>query len=95
MAARMALPTASTPDADLARSRGYNADSIRQCQADQRLDVDGDLGPKTRSNIHKARRAHACEAAGREVKVVPVAEEMPRSCDAFQSRCTVVEVERG
>lgn len=54
MAARMALPTASTPDADLARSRGYNSDSIRQCQADQRLDVDGDLGPKTRSNIHKA-----------------------------------------
>jgi len=33
---------------------GYGADNVLQFQAEQRLDVDGDVGPKTRSALHKA-----------------------------------------
>jgi putative chitinase len=33
---------------------GYKPDSIRQFQANNDLDVDGDAGPKTRATLHKA-----------------------------------------
>ncbi|MBD9635978.1 peptidoglycan-binding protein [Ensifer sp. ENS07] len=57
---------------------GYRADNVRQFQADQRLEVDGDVGPKTRSAMHKALVALTPgEAARPEVKVAPVTEEKP------------------
>ncbi|WP_234836039.1 peptidoglycan-binding protein [Sinorhizobium meliloti] len=33
---------------------GYRADNVLQFQADQRLPVDGDVGPKTRAAMHTA-----------------------------------------
>ncbi|WP_428429841.1 peptidoglycan-binding domain-containing protein [Pararhizobium sp.] len=30
---------------------GYKPDNVRQFQADHRLDVDGDVGPKTRAAL--------------------------------------------
>ncbi len=57
---------------------GYRADNVRQFRADQCLDVDGDVGPKTRSAMHKAPVALTPgEAARPEVKVAPVTEEKP------------------
>lgn len=57
---------------------GYRADNVRQFQADHRLDVDGDVGPKTRSAMHAALVALTPgEAARPEVKVAPVTEEKP------------------
>ncbi|MDX0735904.1 glycoside hydrolase family 19 protein, partial [Sinorhizobium medicae] len=52
------------------------ADNILQFQADQRLQVDGDVGPKTRAAMHTALVALTPgEAARPEVKAAPVTEE--------------------
>ncbi|KQY71362.1 chitinase [Ensifer sp. Root142] len=57
---------------------GYRADNVLQFQADHRLDVDGDVGPKTRSALHKALVALVPgEAAKPEVKSAPVTEDKP------------------
>lgn len=57
---------------------GYRPDNVRQFQADHRLDVDGDVGPKTRSAMHAALVALTPgEAARPEVKIAPVTEEKP------------------
>lgn len=54
---------------------GYRADNILQFQSDQRLEVDGDVGPKTRAAMHKALVALVPgEAAKPEVKTAPVTE---------------------
>ncbi|MEI3850030.1 MULTISPECIES: peptidoglycan-binding protein [unclassified Ensifer] len=54
---------------------GYRPDNIRQFQADNRLDVDGDVGPKTRAALHKRLVALVPgEADKPEVKVAPVTE---------------------
>ncbi len=54
---------------------GYRPDNILQFQSDHRLDVDGDVGPKTRSAMHKALVALVPgEAAKPEVKTAPVTE---------------------
>ena len=55
---------------------GYRADNVLQFQADQRLQVDGDVGPKTRAAMHMALVALTPgEAARPEVNVAPVTEE--------------------
>ncbi|MDX0543956.1 glycoside hydrolase family 19 protein [Sinorhizobium medicae] len=57
---------------------GYRADNVLQFQADQRLQVDGDVGPKTRAAMHTALVALTPgEAARPEVKAAPVTEEKP------------------
>ncbi|RVK47164.1 glycoside hydrolase family 19 protein [Sinorhizobium meliloti] len=57
---------------------GYRADKVLQFQADQRLPVDGDVGPKTRAAMHTALVALTPgEAARPEVKTAPVSEEKP------------------
>lgn len=57
---------------------GYRVDNVRQFQADQRLDVDGDVGPKFRAAIYKALVAlKPGEATRPEVKVASVTEEKP------------------
>ncbi|ATE84737.1 chitinase [Sinorhizobium sp. LM21] len=57
---------------------GYRPDNVMQFQADHRLDVDGDVGPKTRAAMHKALVALVPgEAAKPEVKAAPVVEEKP------------------
>ncbi|PLU40881.1 chitinase, partial [Sinorhizobium medicae] len=49
---------------------GYRADNVLQFQADQRLQVDGDVGPKTRAAMHTALVALTPgEAARPEVNV--------------------------
>ncbi|WP_234843868.1 peptidoglycan-binding protein [Sinorhizobium medicae] len=49
---------------------GYRADNVLQFQADQRLQVDGDVGPKTRAVMHTALVALTPgEAARPEVNV--------------------------
>lgn len=54
---------------------GYRPDNIRQFQADSRLDIDGDVGPRTRAALHKRLVALVPgEAAKPEVKVAPVTE---------------------
>lgn len=54
---------------------GYRPDNVRQFQADNRLDVDGDVGPRTRAALHKRLVALVPgEAAKPEVKVAPVTE---------------------
>lgn len=54
---------------------GYRPDNILQFQSDHRLDVDGDVGPKTRAAMHKALVALVPgEAAKPEVKSAPVTE---------------------
>ncbi|WP_234842108.1 peptidoglycan-binding domain-containing protein [Sinorhizobium meliloti] len=51
-------------------------DNVLQFQADQRLQVDGDVGPKTRAAMHMALVALTPgEAARPEVNVAPVTEE--------------------
>nr|WP_234842216.1 peptidoglycan-binding protein [Sinorhizobium meliloti] len=56
----------------------YRADNVLQFQADQRLQVDGDVGPKTRAAMHTALVALTPGEAGRpEVKAAPVTEEKP------------------
>ncbi|MGI0527302.1 peptidoglycan-binding protein [Rhizobium giardinii] len=55
---------------------GYRPDNVRQFQADHRLEVDGDAGPKTRAALHQALVALVPgEAARPEVKAAPVTEE--------------------
>lgn len=55
---------------------GYRPDNVLQFQADHRLDVDGDVGPKTRAAMHQALVALVPgEAEKPEVKVAPVTEE--------------------
>lgn len=55
---------------------GYRPDNVRQFQADHRLEVDGDVGPKTRAALHLALIAMVPgEAEKPEVKVAPVTEE--------------------
>ncbi|UTV38120.1 peptidoglycan-binding protein [Ensifer adhaerens] len=57
---------------------GYRPDNVRQFQAEHGLDVDGDVGPKTRSAMHKALVALVPgEAAKPEVTAAPVVEEKP------------------
>ncbi|WP_043614225.1 chitinase [Ensifer sp. ZNC0028] len=54
---------------------GYRPDNIRQFQSDSRLDVDGDVGPRTRAALHKRLVALVPgEASKPEVKVAPVTE---------------------
>lgn len=76
------------PGADRARSRGQRADSVRQFQVDQCLDVDSDVGPKRRSNSHKAlvalTPARLEGLRSRRYRLPRYA----RSCDATQSRYT-------
>ncbi len=56
----------------------YRADNVLQFQADQRLQADGDVGPKTRAAMHTALVALTPGEAGRpEVKATPVTEEKP------------------
>ena len=70
----------------------YRADNVLQFQADERLQVDGDVGPKTRAAMHKALVALTPgEAARPEVKAAPGTEEKPvtitpRGLDACGSR---------
>jgi putative chitinase len=55
---------------------GYRADNVLQFQADQGLEVDGDVGPKTRAALHSALVALTPgEMARPEVKSAPVTEE--------------------
>ncbi len=57
---------------------GYRPDNVMQFQSDNRLDVDGDVGPKTRAALHRALVALVPgEAAKPEIKVAPVTEEKP------------------
>jgi len=57
---------------------GYRADNVLQFQADQRLQVDGDVGPKTRAAMHTALVALTPDEAARpEVEAAPVTEEKP------------------
>jgi putative chitinase len=57
---------------------GYRPDNVRQFQADQRIDVEGDVGPKTRAAMHTALVSLTPgEAARPEVKAAPVTEEKP------------------
>lgn len=82
---------------------GYKADNIRQFQADKRLEVDGDAGPKTRSAMHQALVAMVPgESAKPEVKAAPVTEEKtvavtPPSLDKpwYQSKEVVVPILTG
>lgn len=54
---------------------GYRADNVRQFQADNRLDVDGDVGPRTRAALQKRLVALVPgEADKPEVKAAPVTE---------------------
>lgn len=54
---------------------GYKPNNVRQFQADFRLDIDGDVGPKTRAALHQALVALVPgEADKPEVKVAPVTE---------------------
>lgn len=55
---------------------GYKPDNVRQFQADSHLDIDGDIGPKTRSALHSALvNLIPGEMQKPEVKVAPVTEE--------------------
>ncbi|WP_234827998.1 peptidoglycan-binding protein [Sinorhizobium meliloti] len=55
---------------------GYRADNVLQFQADQRLQVDGYVGPKTRAAMHTALVALTPgDAARPEVKAAPVTEK--------------------
>lgn len=55
---------------------GYRADNVRQFQADQRLHVDGDVGPQTRAALHTALVALTPgEMAKPTVQVAPVVEQ--------------------
>ncbi|OMQ44970.1 chitinase [Ensifer sp. 1H6] len=62
---------------------GYRPDNVLQFQSDHRLDVDGDVGPKTRAAMHRALVALVPgEAAKPEVKTAPVTEAvMPPSVE--------------
>nr|WP_234827324.1 peptidoglycan-binding domain-containing protein [Sinorhizobium meliloti] len=59
---------------------GYRADNVRQFQADQRLQVDGDVGPKMRAAMHTALVALTSgEAARRNRGHGPVIERWRRA----------------
>jgi hypothetical protein len=75
---------------------GYRADNVLQFKADQRLQVDGYVGPKTRAAMHTALVALTPgEAARPEVTAAPVTEKKPVPITPTQPLCALVEVERG
>nr|WP_234896020.1 peptidoglycan-binding domain-containing protein [Sinorhizobium medicae] len=94
-AARTASPIGSTGWRGSRSSSSAAADNVLQFQADQRLQVDGDVGPKTRAALHTAL---GCAHSGRSGTAGGGSgagdREKAGTDHAAQPRRALVEVER-